>query len=341
MIGLLIYLATKGRLVTFASADSVMPLARAVGLQAILAMGVLLVILTGGIDLSLGSLVAFSGMLLAITMTRLADAGMPIDQAIMLGVLAVLVISLLLGVIHASLVHLLRLPPFVVTLASMSMLRSGANLMNNQVPIPIERFKLLGFLGNGQVYIAGSKYGIPVTTIIMLLLAAALIAVLGFTRMGRHVYSLGSNEEATRLSGVSVFKVKLFVYGICSLLGGLGGILYAGYAGQGDPGAGQMMELTAISAAVIGGALLTGGRGSALGAILGAALLEMILSIINLTLDNPTLWSGLVVGGVLLIAVIVNYLRERGLFGWALQKLRLVLRVLRRLGAGGDAGTEG
>jgi ribose transport system permease protein len=145
-------------------------------------------------------------------------------------------------------------------------------------------------------------------------MAVVLIATLGFTRMGRHVYSVGSNEEATRLSGVQVFKVRLFVYGACSLLTGLAAILYAGYSGQGDPSSGNMFELNAISAAVIGGAVLTGGRGSVLGTILGAALLEMILSMINLTMSNPTLWRGMVVGAVLLLAVVFNQLRQGGFF---------------------------
>jgi ribose transport system permease protein len=126
------------------------------------------------------------------------------------------------------------------------------------------------------------------------------------------VYSVGSNEEASRLSGVNVFQTRLFAYGACSLLAGLAGILYAGYGGQGDPSSGVMFELNAISAAVIGGAVLTGGRGSVIGTVLGAMLLEWILNMINLGLlpiQNTTLWRGMVVGTVLLAAVVLNQIR--------------------------------
>lgn len=314
IVVLAFYMATTGQTKSFFGEFNRDALTRSVSMQSILAIGVLLVILTGGIDLSLGSLVAFDGMLLAVTMARLADGGMAIGSATLIGILAVLAFSLLLGMLHATLVQHLKLPSFVVTLASMSMLRSGALLLNNAVPMPIERFKLVTFLGNGKVYMAGTGFGIPVTALIMILLAVTLVAILGFTRMGRHVYSVGSNEEATRLSGVQVYKVRLFVYGACSLLSGLAGILYAGYSGQGDPSSGNMFELNAISAAVIGGAVLTGGRGSVIGTVLGAALLEMILSMINLTMSNPTLWRGMVVGAVLLLAVVFNQLRQGGFF---------------------------
>jgi ribose transport system permease protein len=315
IIALMVYMGMTGKIGAFSGEFNRDALARSISLQAILAVAVLLVILTGGIDLSLGSLVAFSGMLLGVSMATMVERGMPVGQATIFGMAIVLVFSLLLGMLHATLVHHLRLPPFVVTLASMSMLRSAALLVNNAVPKPIEQFKLVTFLGNGKVFIAGTGMGLPVSTLLMIGIAIVLIALLGFNRIGRHVYSVGSNEEATRLSGVNVFRVRLFVYGGCSLLTGLAGILYAGYSAQGDPSAGNMFELNAISAAVIGGAALTGGRGTVLGTILGAALLEMILSMINLTLSNPTLWRGMVVGGVLLTAVIFNQIRLGGYFG--------------------------
>jgi ribose transport system permease protein len=312
IVALWLYMAASGRLPTFASEYNQENLKRSISMQSIVAVGELLVILTGGIDLSVGSLIAFDGMLLATLGSRWADAGMPIMQATLLSMLVVLLFSGFLGLVHSSLIHFLRLPPFVVTLASMSMLRSGALLLNNAVPIPIERFELITRLGNKKLFIAGTPYGEPIVMVILIVIAAATIATLGFTQIGRHVYSVGSNEEASHLSGVNVFKVRAFVYGSCSFLAGVAAILYAGYGGQGDPSSGVMFELNAISAAVIGGAVLTGGRGSVIGTILGATLLESILSMINFTLSNPTLWRGMVVGGVLLSAVIFNQLRLRG-----------------------------
>lgn len=311
ILALGVYLAATGHIGRFTGADNRDNLARSISLQALFAIGELLVILTGGIDLSVGSLIAFDGMLLATTMTRLADGGVPVPAATLAGMLLVLAFSLGLGLAHAALVHHLRLPPFVVTLASMSILRSGALLLNNAVPLPIERFGLVTYLGNGKLYAAGTGVGLTVPTVFLLIVAAAIGALLVGTRMGRRVYAVGSNEEAARLSGVALFRVRAFVYGACSALAGLAAILYAGYGGQGDPQSGVMFELNGISAAVIGGAALTGGRGSVAGTVLGAALLECILSMINLTLSNPTLWRGTVVGGVLLAAVVLNHVRQR------------------------------
>jgi len=309
LLMLVVVMAGRKMLGTFFQPYNVDSISRSISLQGIFAVGELLVILTGGIDLSLGSLVSFSGMLLASVMVRLVDSGMPVGQATTFGILSVLAFSLLLGVTHASLIHYLRLPPFVVTLASMSVLRSGALLLNNSVPIPIQQFELITFLGNKKLFIAGTGLGLPVSTVILIVIAIAMIATLQYTRIGRRVYSVGSNEEASRLSGIDVFKVRAFVYGTCSLLGGVAGILYAGYGAQGDPQSATMFELNAISAVVIGGAVLTGGRGSVIGTILGAMLLETILSMINLTLSNPTLWRGMVVGGVLMLAVVFNQIR--------------------------------
>lgn len=309
ILALMVYVAARGHWPNFSSEFNRNSLLRTVSLQSTFAIGELLVILTGGIDLSLGSLVSFSGMLLALMANKMIDGGMGADQATILAILAVLAFSLGLGFLHASLVHYLKLPPFVVTLASMSILRSGSQLLNNAVPITVERLPLVLFLGNKSVYITGTRIGVPTSTILVVLIAVAVTAVLLGTRIGRHVYSVGSNVEAARLSGVNVLHVRLFVYGVCSLLGGLAGVLFAGYSGQGDPLEGTMFELNAISAAVIGGAILTGGRGSVIGTVLGAILLETLLNVINQDLSNPTLWRGVVVGTVLLAAVILNQIR--------------------------------
>lgn len=310
MLIILLIPITRGSWEKFVGDFNQLNLRRTVGLQAIVAIGELLVILTGGIDLSVGSLSAFGGMLLAVVGTRLADAGMPVGNATLVAVFAVLGFAALLGLIHALLIHFLRLPPFVVTLASMSILQSGAKLLNNSVPVPIEKLNLVTMLGNGSLPMGpGPKDDLPIPTVIMLLIALAIGAILVGSRTGRHVYSVGSNVEASRLSGVSILKVRMFTYMTCSMLAGLAAILNAGYGGQGDPQAGQMLELNAISAAVIGGAVLTGGRGSVLGTVLGTTLLEEILNIINLTIESASMWRGVVVGGVLLTAVVLNQIR--------------------------------
>lgn len=308
-----IFLAVRGDLGRFIAPTNQDNLLRSISMQSIFAIGELLVILTGGIDLSVGSLIAFDGMLLARLLTTWAEAGMPEPQATLLAGAAVLAFSLGLGLVHASLIHFLRLPAFVVTLASMSILRSAAQLLNNAVPIPINN-PWITFLGNKKLFISGTEFGVPVSALVLGLIASVIGLILLRTQIGRRVYAVGSNEEAARLSGVNVYGVRCFVYGGCSLLTGISAILYTGYGGQGDPLSGTMFELNGISAAVIGGAVLTGGQGSVLGTILGAVLLEWILNIINITditPGSPTLWRGIIVGVVLLGAVILNYLRLR------------------------------
>jgi ribose transport system permease protein len=280
-----------------------------IALLSIFAIGETVVIITGGIDLSLGSLIAFSGMLLALSANAL-DARMFTGVAVALAVLFALSASLAIGGIHAALIHRLRLPPFVVTLAALTFFRSQSLLLNRQLPIPISRFPILTWLANGKIF-EGTAFAIPVPMAILLIVGVLVHLILSRTRMGRYVYSIGSNEQATLLSGVNIGRVKFFAYGTSALLGGLAGVLYAGYGGQGDPLSGNGYELNAVAAAVIGGASLNGGQGSVIGTVLGAVLLRVILSGINLTIANPSLWEGTVIGGVLLMAVLTSALQQR------------------------------
>jgi len=296
---------------SFFTDRNLLNIARQVALLAIFAIGETVVIITAGIDLSLGSLIAFTGMLTALTVTRLG-ASMAAGVAIALGVSLTLVVSLLIGGVHATLIHRLQLPPFVVTLASLLILRSQALVANDQLPVTLEAYPGLLHLANGTLF-EGSFLPIPVPVVIMLVLAVVAALVLSYTRIGRYVYSIGSNETATRLSGVNVYGVKLFAYGTSAVLGGIAGVLWAAYGGQGDPLAGQSYELDAVAASVVGGADLMGGRGSVVGTVLGATLLMVIFSAINLTLTKPDLWRGTVVGGVLLLAVLTTALQQRRL----------------------------
>jgi len=243
----------------------------------------------------------------------MAETGAGMGLTVVVAVLVTLLAAALLGTFHAGLIHYLRLPAFVVTLASLRILASMALLTNRQLPIPIVDFPPVLELANGFAYLQGTNIGVPKPVLILAGVLLGTHLVMRSTRIGRHTYSVGSNEEAARLSGVPVFRVKWFAYGMSAVLCGLAGILYAGFGNQGDPSSGQAYELNAITAAVIGGASLAGGEGSVLGAFLGAALLQVILSVINQTIRNPSLWQGIVVGGVLLAAVIMNEVRRRRL----------------------------
>ncbi len=296
--------------VTFYGGSNIHNLLEQISLLSIFAIGETIVIITGGIDLSLGSLIAFSGMLLALWVNRLMP-GIAVPGAVLIALLA----SLAIGFLHATLIHRLRLPPFVVTLAALTILRSQSLLMNRQLPISISDFPVLTNLANGTVltipWPPNDKVSIPIPAIILIVIAVTTHLLLSRSRIGRYVYSVGSNEQATALSGVNVGRVKLFAYGASALLGGVAGILYAGYGGQGDPLSGAGYELNAVAASVIGGANLAGGQGSISGTLLGACLLNVILSGINLTISNPSLWEGTVVGGVLLLAVLTTAFQQR------------------------------
>lgn len=294
---------------TFFTHRNIENILRSVALLSVFAIGETIVIITGGIDLSLGSLIAFTGMLMALLVTKLG-ANLVTGPAILISMVVTLIAALLIGGVHATLIHRLRLPPFVVTLASLLLLRSQSLLMNHQLPIPISDYPSLGALANGNLF-DGKAFSIPYPILILIVVAVAAHFALSKLRIGRYIYSVGSNEQATELSGVNVYKVKLFAYGASALLGGLAGILWAAYGGQGDPVAGNAYELDAVAASVVGGASLTGGQGSVSGTLLGATLLYVIFSAINLTLSSPDLWRGTVVGGVLLFAVLVTALQQR------------------------------
>ncbi len=307
VICLLLYFSSARA--TFYSTANLQNLLLQIALLSVFAIGETIVILTGGIDLSLGSLIAFSGMVLAMAVTQM-NTRMYTGGAIVLAILFTIVVVLAIGALHATLIHRLRLPPFVVTLASLTILRSQSLLMNKQLPVSLSEFPFLTYLANGRLF-EGSFFPVPVPVVIVGIIAVIVHVLLKYSRVGRYVYSVGSNEQATRLSGVNVGRIKLFAYGMAALLGGVAGILYAGYGGQGDPLSGSGYELNAVAAAVIGGANLRGGQGSIAGTLLGACLLNVILSGINLTIANPSLWEGTVVGGVLLLAVLTTALQQR------------------------------
>lgn len=294
----------------FFSLPNVQNIALQTALLGIFAIGETIVILTGGIDLSLGSLIAFSGMVLALLVTKL-DTRMYTGAAVGIAVVVTLLVSLAIGALHAVLIHRVRLPAFVVTLVSLLVLRSQSYVMNHhqQVLLPATQFPLFYWLANGKVF-ADTPIAIPVPDLILLVVAVTASLTLSRTRMGRYLYSIGNNEQATMLSGVNTFRVKLFAYGASALLGGLAGILWAGYGGQGDPQTGVAYELYAVAAAVVGGASLTGGRGKIIGTVIGACLLHSIFSAINLILNDQS-WRETVVGGVLLLAVLFGAFQQR------------------------------
>jgi ribose transport system permease protein len=271
----------------------------AIGLQmsvvAIMALGQMMVIISSGIDLSVGSVMALSG----VGTTMLMAHGMPILPAIIVG----LFIGGLCGILTGALVAWGFVPPFIVTLGMMGIARGAALLLTGGVPI----FGLsaqFGFLGGGRIF---GLVPVPVLfTIILALSAHFLLTKIAF---GRYIFAIGSNITAARLSGIQVKKILLWVYLINGLLCGFAGIILASRLSTGQPTAGTGYELDVIAACVIGGASLSGGKGSILGAIIGALIMGILRNGCNL-LDISEFWQKIAIGIIIVMAVFVDQYRK-------------------------------
>ena len=267
--------------------------------KGILAVGMTLVILTGGIDLSVGSILAFSATLIAMMLRRWA---WPIAPA----VLVVMLSSLSLGAISGMITAKGRIQPFIVTLAMMSGARGLAKLLSNNSNVDI------GFGRNDAVArfmetISNKSFVIPA----FLMIVIAMHLVLRKTRFGRYAIGIGSNEEAARLSGISVNRIKICVYSISGLLCGIAGIIHCAQNNQGSPNDGVGYELDAIAAVVIGGTSLMGGQGGVIGTLIGALIMGIITNIMGLRNVDPNVQ--LILKGVIIVAaVLLQRKKSRG-----------------------------
>ena len=291
----------------FATQQNLFNVTRNFAFVAIIAIGMTAVIITGGIDLSVGAVLVLSGMVIGMTM----NAGASIWVAVPLALGA----SLLVGALNGIMIAYIGVPAFVVTLGMLSIARSMAMVLSNNRMVyefgPDQAALLT--LGGGFVSVALPFVDpIQVPNPVIFLLALMLIAGFAFrwTRWGRHLFAIGGNERAATLTGVPVKAVKVSVYMFCSLCAGIAGILEVGWLGTITTGLGQGMELSVIAATVIGGANLTGGVGTAYGAVVGAALIEVIRNSLTL-LGVSTFWQGTFVGSFIIVAVLFDRFRAR------------------------------
>lgn len=287
---------------TFDTQQNIFNVTRNFAFVGIVGLGMTAVIITGGIDLSVGSAVLISAM----TTTLIMHAGLPITLALP----AAMAAALLVGFINGFFIAVVGLPPFVVTLGMMSVARSiGMVLSNNALIYEFGPDQPILFdIGGGSVPILG----IPVPNPVLVLIALGLLTgfALRWTKWGRHLYAIGGNERAAILTGVPVKTVKISVYMFASLCAGITGFLQTGWLGSVTTGLGTGLELTVIAAAVIGGANLAGGTGTAVGAIVGAALIEVIRNSLIL-LGISTFWQGTFVGCFIVLAVAFDRLRNK------------------------------
>jgi ribose transport system permease protein len=281
---------------TFATQRNLFNVTRNFAFVGIVALGMTAVIITGGIDLSVGSVVCLAGIVLGVAM----NAG----YSIWVGVGAALVTSLAVGAVNGVLIAYLRMPPFVVTLGMLAIARSLAMVASNNRMVydfGPDQAELLALGGGTTLGIAN-----PVIALVVLTLIAGYL--FRWTQWGRHVFAIGGNEHAAMATGVRVNRIKVGVYMISALTAGIAAVLEVGWLGAVTTNLGQSMELAVIAAAVIGGANLSGGAGTAFGAVIGAALIEVIRNSL-LLLGVDAFWQGTFVGSFIVLAVMFDKLK--------------------------------
>ena len=283
----------------FLSAYNLQNTLRWTALYGIISIGVAYVIIGGGIDLSIGSVVGLTGSVLA---WLLVEQGVSIPAALA----ACVGMSFCIGLVHGLLVAKLGLQPFVVTLCGLLFYRGAARFITNDQSLGFgSDYEGLRLLATGRIAITDS-FGIPFPVLILVTVGVVAAVLLRLTIFGRYLLALGRNEEATRYAGVRTDRIVIATYVWCSMLGGLGGVLFALDLNSIQPsGLGEFYELYAIAAAVLGGCSLRGGEGSILGVIIGAAVMRVLYNAINI-LHIPTHLEFSIIGLVILCGVIAD-----------------------------------
>lgn len=289
---------------TFLTRGNLLSVGNQVAVTAIIAIAMTMVIITAGIDLSVGSLMALSGVVAAWTVNRLAGDGDPGMVTLALACFSAILLSAAIGLFTGVMVTTFDIPAFIVTLAVMRIARGLAfKVADGPSPIAIdsEAFHSVS---------AGTLFGIPNPVILMVVFYFLAYILMSHTALGRYIYAVGGNPEAARLSGVPVKRVLLFVYAICGALAGLGGVMEASLFAVGNPNSGVGYELQIIAAVVVGGTSLMGGKGMVLGTLIGALILAVISNGMYLTkVDSYT--QMIVFGALILVAVLLDQLKTR------------------------------
>jgi ribose transport system permease protein len=281
---------------SFLTADNLFGIVRNYSDIAISALGMTLVIITGGIDLSVGSIMALAGLVCALALTAW---GLPVPLAVLAGVLAGGVV----GLLNALLVVQLRLQPFIATLGMLGVARGFVvGSTNGQV---VRSFPA-SFTQLGQGYVGP----VPVPVIFLLVFGVLVGLFLKYHVWGTYIYAVGGNETSAVLTGLPVRRVKMFVYIMSGLLSGLAGVLVVARLGVSAPTQALGYELNVVAAAVIGGVSLQGGRGTIPGAMLGAVIIGVLYNALVM-LSVPTYWQQAFIGGIIILAALIDILRQR------------------------------
>ena len=282
---------------SFFTRQNIFNVLRQISTTLFLACGMTMVIILGGIDLSVGSIIALSGCISAGCVARY---NLPLPIALLMGLL----VGLLVGMFNGAVISKTTIPAFIVTLATMNIAKGLAYVYTGGSPVRVVT-KEWQFLGAGYVGI----FPTPVVILVIVLIITAII--MNKTKMGRHMYAVGGNQQAAEFSGIKVEKVKFFVHAFSGLMAGLAGIVLASRMYSGQPTAGDGAEMDAIAAVVVGGTSMAGGSGKIGGTIIGGLIIGVLNNGLNL-LNVNSFWQYVVKGVVILLAVFLDYFRNKG-----------------------------
>jgi ribose transport system permease protein len=291
----------------FLQTSNVIGILLATAVNGILALGVTFVIITGGIDLSIGTVMTLSSVAAGVF---IANWHLPIA----LGVLLALLVGALAGFFNGVIIARFKVPPFIATLGMLNIAKGLSLVISQLKPIYFDSSPGFNSIAMGSIANLGAIIpGLAIPNAVLILFGAAIIAslILSKTVLGRYTFALGSNEEASRLSGVNVNAWKIAVYTLTGLFAGLAGIIIASRINSAQPSLGQGYELDAIAAAVIGGTSLSGGEGTILGTIIGAFIISTLSNGLRI-LSVPQEWQIVVTGFIVILAVYLDIIRRRG-----------------------------
>lgn len=284
-------------------------------ITAILAVGQTFVIITAGIDLSVGAIAALSASVAAVFMTQqLTLAGMSLGPvSFVIGLLVAIVVGILCGALNGFIINKGRIPDFIASLGTLTIFRGIALLITGGLPVPshITATELKGYLPEQMIWLgSGDIFGIPVAGLIALLMVFIGWFILRYTALGRATYAVGGNKEAARVSGININRTKLAVYVICGLMAAVGGIVLAGRLNSANALMAETANLNSIAAVVIGGTNLFGGEGGVIGSLIGALIMGVLANGLNL-LNVSAFWQRVIQGTVIIIVVIFDQWRRR------------------------------
>jgi ribose transport system permease protein len=288
----------------FMQTSNILAILQATSVNGILAVAATLVIITGGIDLSVGTLMTFTAVIAGVVLT---NAGMPLP----LGIIAAIGTGACVGLVSGTVIAKMKVPPFIATLGMMLILKGLSLVISGTKPIYFNDTPGFSLISTGSI--VGDIFpGVPVPNGVIILFIVAGVAsyILGRTVLGRYCFALGSNEEAARLSGVNVDAWKMAIYALAGGICGIAGLVIASRLNSAQPALGQGYELDAIAAVVIGGTSLSGGRGTILGTVIGALIMSVLLNGLRI-LSMPQEWQTVVTGSIIIAAVYADMVRRK------------------------------